>query len=400
LSAIWQEDVTGWTLLQPVGFQDEATLHRLVEASPQLLPLSGTPRLTVLGKEVRLGAGYADLVGVESTGRPVVIEVKLAYSPEARRAVVAQVLSYAAHLYRLSPEQFENDIIRPHLTLRGFSSILDAVRETVQGGALDEGEFSATLRESLALGGLRLVLVLDSAPDELVRLVGFLQTVTQALVIDLVTVASYDVSGTRVLVPQRVEPERMYGDSGDPSSVTSKAARPGTGSATAGVAGFLSSIDSAPRENQPLLRRLADWATDLERQQLASLTTYFGKRGEVTLLPQLRPDNVGLVTIWNWMGIGNVTFWRSVFERRAPLSITPIEQLIEPVKVGRGNNAPVVSEELLELLTQAYREAAASLSASRVAESEAGTSDPVLRDVTSQGSDHSGDDPNLTMPTV
>lgn len=41
------------------------------------------------GSEVRLGSGYADLLAVETGGRPVLIEVKLAYNAEARRAGVA-----------------------------------------------------------------------------------------------------------------------------------------------------------------------------------------------------------------------------------------------------------------------------------------------------------------------
>jgi RecB family endonuclease NucS len=60
------------------------------------LPKSYARPLTVLGREVRLGNGYADLLAVESTGRLVVIEVKLSTNAESRRAVVAQVLSYAA----------------------------------------------------------------------------------------------------------------------------------------------------------------------------------------------------------------------------------------------------------------------------------------------------------------
>ena len=59
-----------------------------------MVPLAGSPRLTVLGREVRLGTGSADLLAVESTGRLVIIEVKLAEDAESRRAVVAQVLSY------------------------------------------------------------------------------------------------------------------------------------------------------------------------------------------------------------------------------------------------------------------------------------------------------------------
>ena len=57
----------------------------LVENAPQMLPLAGSPQLTMLGREVRLGSGCADSLAVQSTGRLVLIEVKLAGKAESRR---------------------------------------------------------------------------------------------------------------------------------------------------------------------------------------------------------------------------------------------------------------------------------------------------------------------------
>jgi len=55
MTAIWSNDGERWALLAPSGFPDEASLHTLIEQSPQLLPLAGSPRLTIVGREVRLG---------------------------------------------------------------------------------------------------------------------------------------------------------------------------------------------------------------------------------------------------------------------------------------------------------------------------------------------------------
>ena len=96
ISGVWTQNDEGWALSRPEGFPDEATLHRLIEKTPEMLPLSGAPPLLILGREVPLGSGYADLVGVETSDRPVIIEVKLAQNNEARRAVVAQILAHAA----------------------------------------------------------------------------------------------------------------------------------------------------------------------------------------------------------------------------------------------------------------------------------------------------------------
>ena len=56
MTAIWQNDGTGWRLLAPTGFPDEQMLHDLVEETPRILPLAGNPRLVVVGKEVPLAA--------------------------------------------------------------------------------------------------------------------------------------------------------------------------------------------------------------------------------------------------------------------------------------------------------------------------------------------------------
>lgn len=71
-------------MLEPVAYPAEAALHDLVQEAPQMLPLAGSPRLTVLGREVRLGTGSADLLAVESTGRRAVRCSPLSRPPDMR----------------------------------------------------------------------------------------------------------------------------------------------------------------------------------------------------------------------------------------------------------------------------------------------------------------------------
>lgn len=355
MTAIWKAATDGWELLEAAGFPDEATLQRLVAETPALLPLSGSPQLEVVGREVLLGGGYADLLAVETSGRLAVIEVKLARNSEARRAVVAQVLAYAAVLYGLSVERLETEILAQHLATRDYASLADAARQLEQTASFDEEAFTQALAESLRRGSFRLVLVLDEAPAELIRLAGYLQAITDTLVvIDLITVTSYDVAGTQILVPQRIDPEHVQQETAEPA----ERSRAATGTLIAGGEPFLAALQREPADRQPPLRRLHDWAVSLQDQGLARLATYFGKRGEVTLLPRLQPGNAGLVTIWNWNGTGYLSVWRSVFERRAPESIATVERLIAPVPLGKGNTVTQVSDQLLDALTQAYRSAA------------------------------------------
>jgi hypothetical protein len=59
------------------------------------------------------------------------------------------------------------------------------------------------------------VIVVDSAPDELVQVVGYLELIADKIDIDLVTVTAYDVDGSQVLVPQRIEPARRVRELSD-----------------------------------------------------------------------------------------------------------------------------------------------------------------------------------------
>jgi hypothetical protein len=350
MAALWRNDGSGWHTLAPTGFPDEAALHTLVEEAPQLLPLSGLPRLVVVGREVPLGGGYADLVAFEPSGRPVLIEVKLAKNAEARRAVVAQILTYAAFLHGLDQHTLEGDVLRKELAKRGYKNLTSAMTENDQDGSFDRDEFASGLSENLTSGAFRLVLVLDDAPGELVRLIGYLEAVVANLVVDLVTVTAYDVDGSQVMVPQRVDPER-------PIAEATPESKGSAGRWVTGASDFVEAIDASPEEHRKDLKRLSDWALELEHEGVARLSTYHGK-GRMTLLPYLIGDDAGLVTIWNDKG-AVLSFWRSVFERRAPASIAGIEEMIG-TPLGTGNTAREFSDDLLSALASAYREAAKS----------------------------------------
>src|SRR3989440_5308211 len=241
------------------------------------------PRLIVVGREVQLGRGRADLIAIEPSGRIAIIEIKLAWNAEARRAVIAQVLAYAAYLWGLEQSALEQDVLYQHLHARGYENLADAVKSNDQEGSFDAEAFSAGITESLKLGHFRLVFVLDAAPEELVRLVNYLETISDQLVIDLITLSDYTVNGSQILVPQRVEAERQRSE---PSPLAIP--RPqGEGRFVEGAEDFIAGIDAAPPASKPLLQRLSDWAIALEQAHLANLGTYHGKRGILTLLPRL-----------------------------------------------------------------------------------------------------------------
>lgn len=212
---IWRRDGERWSPLAPSGFEDEAALQRRIAEAPEMLPLSGQPQLVVAGSEVRLGNGSVDVLAVETGGRPAVIEVKIGRNPEARRAVVAQALAYAASLHGMSVREFE-DALAPRLREAGHESLADAMRAADQEGAFDEDPFREALAAHLREGSFRVVIVLDEAPPDLVRLAGYLETIADRIAVDLVTVGAYEVGGSQILLPQRIDPGRAPAEASAP----------------------------------------------------------------------------------------------------------------------------------------------------------------------------------------
>jgi hypothetical protein len=350
MTAIWQNNADGWNLLAPAGFPSESDLHGLVEQTPELLPLAGSPRLTILGREVSLGGNLADLIAIDDTGRLVIIEIKLFRNAEARRAVIAQILTYAAFLRGISVDALESRVLGTHFTARGYSSLIQAVRANDQSGGLDETAFQVGLTDCLKTGHFRLVLVLDDAPPELVRLVGYLESIAEGLAVDLITVASFQVGGSQIVIPRRIASGEMHIHAAA-ADATAK-----TDDTTVGSGEFRRVIADSPEAHRSMLLKLADWADALQAEGLVNLLSFRGKNRS-TLLPRLRGPEVGLVTIWNDGG-PYLSFWRSVFEKYAPRSLPQIEALVPTGKVGQGNTTKVIDDSLLLALTNAYREAA------------------------------------------
>jgi hypothetical protein len=351
MAGIWTHVDGTWQSQAPIPFADEQALHRLIADNPQFLPLAGSPRLAVLGSEVHLGSGYADILAVEFSGRPVIIEVKLAKNPQSRREIVAQAIAYAAFLRGTPADRLEREILGRQLRQKEHDSILDAVKAQDQEGSVDENEFSSALQGFLDSGDFRIVLALDELSAELERTVAYLDAVTvPALTIDLLTIEVYKVGGVQVALPQRVTPDT------NTTPTNPARAKRQYGTLSDGAEAFKTSVAGIGGECRQEFENLIDWAEGLARLPNVRLFSYEGSE-RYTLLPRIRPEDSGLVTIWNDKGEPYLSFWRSVFERRAPGSIDAVEKVISPVRLGQGNTTREISRELLCAIERAYEEA-------------------------------------------
>lgn len=357
MTGIWRKDGDKWRLVTPSRIPDEDALQeRIVDAivnDPQALPLSGQPRLTIVGQKVWLGNGEADVLAIEGDGRPVVIEAKLARNQEARRKVVAQALEYAADLHRMPVDGLEG-ILGSQLKERGYETIAEAVGAVEQDVIVDNKAFYASLSEHLARGSFRIVFLLDAAPPVLVKLAGFLEAITDRVVVDLVTISTYDVGIEQIFLPQRIDPER----SPEPPPVWSGSDRQGRTPPTEGSKRFQESISSATnRDQEGLLQKLVNWADALEKEGLCRWQTS-ETRNETNLLSTLSDRKAGMARINNASGTAYLWVNDWVVLEKAP-STSRVLEAVTGREMGMGGfRAEKITDELLDALTQAYREAA------------------------------------------
>lgn len=352
MAGIWSKEVSGrWRPVPPSGYANEDALHDLIEQAPEMLPIAGSPELAILGREVWLGNSLrADLVAVEiQTGRPVIIEIKLAGNAD-RRHVLSQILEYASFIRRLDIGSF-SEVLRPHLEERASKSIADAAYVASQDSSFDTAEFQSLLADALLTGRLRCVVVLDAAVPHLIDVMSYLQEMTSDLLsLDLVMVQSYQVGNQQVLVPQLME--------ADPS--------PLVGAVTKAVAEavpirgsdqFANSIAQASESSRAELRRLFEWMRELEERKLAILYTVEGK-GRWALHARIPGQDRAMVSLWNANKSVTLTPYRSVMQSQAPLTLAHLDSA-HPGSVGPNNSTLQGQDnpEILRLLEAAYLEA-------------------------------------------
>jgi hypothetical protein len=130
------------------------------------------------------------------------------------------------------------------------------------------------------------------------------------------------------------------------------------------VGGQFERVVSHPQDVDPLEGCLGDgalaavaplvtWAKALESEGLAKLYSFVGKV-HATLLPRVPGEESGPFTIWD---AGYVTAFRTVLERRAPLTLAALDERLGKA-VGKGSLVEPLDPPMLALMRAAFEEAA------------------------------------------
>ena len=187
-----------WRQAAKVSFPNEAELQSMLHRSTELIPVRAgedAPRIFV--RECGLpGSGNTDLLGVDSDGNIYVVECKLASNPEIRRKVLGQVMEYAAFLWNMPYEDFDQFFVRREnetlLALMGKKSGADWAAE----------EFRGQVAKNLKSGTFHLIIAVDRMNNELSQVIRYLAACTPSIRLEAMEINVYKSGETEVLVPE------------------------------------------------------------------------------------------------------------------------------------------------------------------------------------------------------
>jgi hypothetical protein len=364
-------------IMTEVSADNEAQLHDIVKETPELLPsdefgISGP--LLVVGREISLQSGFADLVCVSTNGDLIIVELKTGAQNADFRKVLAQLIDYGADLWRMSYEEFESAVALRFFasdyasgdTLSGKQSLAEAAREFWRDFSDEEvSVFRENLSDNLSVGSFHYVLVsqnFTSSMENTIEYLNFTNNSARFYGVELVRFAGDRLSvfeARTVLKP-------------DVNSTYVPRRRDGSDTRSTNEGEFLSQIpDVAQRESlENLLEGCRGLGFRIEK----------GKRGlTIRLSVQERSEPVTVAWLFppgvtGWMGLTELNFGFDTTNahEKIPSTVVHLEKYVDRVSAltaGRevernwfqGRRIDVESElqhheELMEILAKLVRE--------------------------------------------
>ena len=190
-----------WVHIKHTRYSGEAHLRDILFEDPDIIPIedlsagADLSQVKLMLKEVVLqGSGSTDLVGIDKNGNIIIIETKLATNPDAKRAVIGQILEYAAFMHKKELEWLDN-IARKQKNGKGIMEHFEGEPDW------DREAFEERLQENLQEGAFTLFIVVDKMNPDLKRIINYMNEVLGVRIYALELRYFKEKSGIEVLVP-------------------------------------------------------------------------------------------------------------------------------------------------------------------------------------------------------
>lgn len=192
----------------------EGLLHKLIENSPDILPISEiepafSPSVTV-GYEVPTHSGPIDVLLLSLQGYLTIVETKLWRNPEARRQVVGQLVDYAKDVSQWSFEDLERKVREySRSRYKRDDGIIASLKKLQEIDESEEAIITDTITRNLRNGRFLLLVVGDGIRESVEAMADYLQQTPQLhFTLALVELQIYELNdgakGSQLIIPQVV----------------------------------------------------------------------------------------------------------------------------------------------------------------------------------------------------
>lgn len=233
-------------ILDRSSFDSEATLRSLLVRRPDsvipgaLIDESAPRKWLAVATEVvvpvgeNCADGKLDLLLLDQDGVPTLVEAKLSRNRESRRAVVGQLLEYAANATLHWQVDALQAALEKHCEAQGIDP--DGALRSLLGDDddADQAVFWDAVASNLRARRVRLIFLGDRLSVELRRVIAFLNEVTDPTEVLGVEVAQYSDSSNCVYVPRLVGKsraarglDRRQGGGRSPRRTSAPSSKPG-----------------------------------------------------------------------------------------------------------------------------------------------------------------------------
>ena len=158
----------------------ENSLQKLIELHPQILSgaqmypgRSNPPRFFILKSEILINGWSLDLLLVDQEGVLTLVETKLKENTESRRAVIGQILDYAANATESWISAKLRNMANGYWSSRQ-ESLNDKLRSFLEGEEVDVDAFWNSIDENLKRNKIRLIIAADQLQPETRSVIEFL----------------------------------------------------------------------------------------------------------------------------------------------------------------------------------------------------------------------------------
>lgn len=330
------------------GVLERQDLQRILRDKPEILE----DGLFIITEEFSnwQGSGRSiDLLGLDATGRLVVVELKRG---ETGEHMDLQSIRYAAMVSTMTHQQ-AIDTHQAYLNKRGIDEDAEE-RVNAYLESLDDSQGFSSDQP-------RIVLVSEGFSPELTTCVLWLNR--NGLDITCIRMQPYRNESELLVETSQVIPLPEAADYlveiRNKEDEQHRRQRASGAHHTEDGDAFRDSIENARESFQSGLNRLYQWAVSLEQNKLATLSTW---PGQTTSMPVTVPRKSALVSIRNHLNGADILLYAGNFRKLASSSIPLVDELkggtsLRHIKTSTPLSVHNASDELLDALTAAYREA-------------------------------------------